>query len=154
MREQKWAWQVKIFAMRLCAQILSPTMKTYMNSCWSTGVASYASKSSVYQKMPQSLLAEFSGRFLLKSYRRPLLNFESCPQSLPMVIAEIKVGDAHNPGICMAAAVILKETGKWCAITFVPYFTCQQTGYTGMHNKGSLSIEIWCWLSCHITTYY
>ena len=69
-------------------------------------------KSSVYRKMPQSLLAEFSWTVFVEELQKKAPTFF---QILSTIAShgdrqnKTKVGDAHNPGICMAAAVILKE---------------------------------------------
>lgn len=65
--------------------------------------------------MPQSLLAEFSWTVLVEVLQKKAPTFF---QILSTIAShgdhrnKMKVGDAHNPGICMAAAVILKERNR------------------------------------------
>ena len=72
-------------------------------------------KSSVYRKMPQALLADFSWKFFVEDLQNMAPTFF---QILSTIAShgdhqnKTKIGGAHNPGICMAAAVILKERNR------------------------------------------
>lgn len=72
-------------------------------------------KHSVYRKMSKALLADFSWKDFVEDLKNKAPTFF---QILSTIAShgdhrnKAKVGDAHNPGICMAAAVILKERNR------------------------------------------
>lgn len=61
-----------------------------------------------FRKIPQSSLTDSIGMLLYKIYTNTplILSTIACHGDHRN---KIKVGNVHNPGICMAAAVILKE---------------------------------------------
>ena len=70
---------------------------------------------SVYRKIPQSSLADFDWKIFVEDLKNKAPTFF---QILSTIAShgdhcnKTKVGDTHNPGICMAAAVILKERNR------------------------------------------
>ena len=72
-------------------------------------------KSSVYLKILQAPLADFNWKVFVEDLQNKAPTFF---QLLSIIAShgdhrnKTKVGDTHNPGICMAAAVILKERNR------------------------------------------
>lgn len=71
--------------------------------------------SSVFRKISQPLLADFDWKVFIEDLQTKAPTFF---QILSTITShgdrrnKTKVGNAHNPGICMAAAVILKERNR------------------------------------------
>ena len=95
-------------------------------------------KSSVYLKILQAPLADFNWKVFVEDLQNKAPTFF---QLLSIIAShgdhrnKTKVGDTHNPGICMAAAVILKERNREMnglqSILSLLLFTSHVNRYTG-----------------------